>query len=231
MNIVAIMAHGHDIPFFCAGTLRKYQQAGHSIFIALTTGDTVPAAAEALNVPVRLLGFTPGGLHDGMTQRAAVLTAMRWAEADVILTHSLFDGDSDHAHTAKLVADSMLIVSGKLHPADLPPVQKTPHVFYCDTVAGLTTQTRYGLARYAVDPQSFYLTPGVHSNDWFEPEAYVDVSEHMELKRQLLAQEPELARGCEAQARIRGIQMGCRYAEGFTGHQICGHVADYRLLP
>ena len=112
MNIVAIMAHGHDIPFFCAGTLCKYQQAGHKVFIALTTGDTVPAAAEALNVPVRLLGFTPGGLHDGMAQRAAVLTAMRWAEADVILTHSLFDGDSDHAHTAKLVADSMLIVSG-----------------------------------------------------------------------------------------------------------------------
>ena len=44
MNIVAIMAHGHDVPFFCAGTLRKYQQAGHKVFVALTTGDSVPAS-------------------------------------------------------------------------------------------------------------------------------------------------------------------------------------------
>lgn len=231
MNVVAIMAHGHDIPFLCAGTLRKYRQAGHKTFIALTTGDEIPESACLEDTPVRLLGFTPGSLYDGMAERAAVLTAMRWAEADVILTHSLFDGDSDHAHTAKLVADSMLIVSGKLHPADLPPVQKTPHVFYSDTVAGLSSETRYGLSRYVTDTQAFYLTPGVHTNDPFEPEAYVDVSDLMELKLQLLAQEPELAQGCEAQARIRGIQMGCRYAECYTGHRVCGHIADFRLLP
>ena len=63
------------------------------------------------------------------------------------------------------------------------------------------------------------------------PEAYVDVSEHMELKRKLLAEEADLVRCCEAQARIRGIQMGCRYAEGFNGLRITGHVADYRKLP
>lgn len=230
MNIVAIFAHDHDIPFFCAGTLRKYQQGGHEVYIALTTGDCAPCA-EAMNIPVRLLGFTSSGLHDGMAERAAVLTAMRWAEADVILTHSLYDGDPDHAHTAKLVADSMLIVSGKLHPADLPPVQKTPHVFYSDSFAGRSTETRYGLSRYVTDPQRFYLTPGVHSNDPYEPDAYVDVSAHMALKRKLLENDPALAHGCEAQARIRGIQMGCNYAEGYTGHRVCGHVADFRLLP
>ena len=42
MNIVAIMAHGHDIPFFCAGTLRKYQQTGHNVFVALTIGEEIP---------------------------------------------------------------------------------------------------------------------------------------------------------------------------------------------
>lgn len=230
MNVVAIFAHDHDIPFFCAGTLKKYRQAGHQVFIALTTGDSAPSA-EAMGIPVRLLGFLPEGLHDGMKERAAVLTAMRWAEADIILTHSLFDGDSDHAVTAKLVADSMLIVSGKLHPADLPPVQKTPHVFYSDAMAGLSTETRYGLSRYVTHPQRFYLTPGVHSNDSYEPDAYVDISGQIELKLQLLEGDPVLAQGCEAQARIRGIQMGCKYAESFTGHRVCGHIADFRLLP
>lgn len=231
MNVVAIMAHDHDIAFFCAGTLRKYQQAGHSVYIALTTGTTVPAAADVLNVPVRLLGFTPGGLHDGMAERAAVLTAMRWADADVIITHCMYDGDSDHAHTAKLVSDSMLIVSGKLHPADLPPIQKAPDVFYCDSMAGLTIENRYALSYGVRGTQRFYLTPGVHSNDWFEPDAYVDVSEHMELKQQLLSSDPALAQGCEVQSRIRGIQMGCKYAESFTGHRVTGHIADFRKLP
>ena len=230
MNVVAIMAHDHDIPFLCAGTLLKYRQAGHKVFIALTTGDSSPCA-DALGIPVRLLGFGEGQLHDGMPQRAAVLTAMRWAQADIILTNCLYDGDSDHAHTAKLVADSMLIVSGKLHPADLPPVQKTPHVFYCDSVAGLYTENRYGLSRYVTDPQRFYLTRGVYSNDPYAPDAYVDVSGYMEQKLKLLEADPERKHGCQTQARLRGLQMGCKYAEGFTGHRICGHIADFRLLP
>jgi len=231
MNIVAIMAHDHDVAFFCGGTLCKYQQAGHNVYIALTTGTTVPLAAQALNVPVRLLGFTAGDLHDGMTERAAVLTAMRWADADVILTHCMYDADPDHAYTAKLVSDSMLIVSGKLHPADLPPIQKAPHVFYCDSMAGLTLENRYALSYGVRGTQRFYLTPGVHSNDWFEPDAYVDVSDYMEIKQKFLAHEPKLAQGCEAQARIRGIQMGCKYAECFTGHRVTGHIADFRKLP
>lgn len=230
MNVVAIFAHDHDIGCFCAGTLEKYRQAGHQVYIALTTGHSAPSA-EAMGIPARLMGFPEGGLQDGMKERAAVLTAMRWAEADIILTNSRFDADSDHAHTAKLVADSMLIVSGKLHPADLPPVMKTPHVFYSDSMAGLSTETRYGLSRYVTDTQRFYLTPGVHSNDWFEPDAYVDVTGQIEIKRQLLASDPVLAQGCETQARLRGIQMGCRYAECFTGHRVCGHIADFRLLP
>lgn len=231
MNVIAIMAHGHDVPFLCAGTLRKYQQAGHQVYIALATGTEIPEELKLMNAPVRFLGFTAGNLHDGMKERAAVLTAMRWAEADVILTHSLADGDTDHAHTAKLVADSMLIVSGKLHPADLPPVPKTPHVFYSDTIAGLYTELHYCRSRPVRDTQTYYLTPGVQTNDWFEPDVYVDISEYMDLKLQMLQNDPTLAEGCQAQARIRGVQFGCQYAECFTGHRVTGHIADLRKLP
>ena len=56
MNIIAIMAHGHDVPLFCAGTLRKYQLAGHKVFIALTTGDSVPAAAQMDCMAVLYIG-------------------------------------------------------------------------------------------------------------------------------------------------------------------------------
>ena len=230
MNVVAIFAHDHDISLFCAGTLLKYREAGHNVFIALTTG-SVSTSAEVLNVPVRFLGFKEGQLHDGMAERAAVLTTMRWAEADIILTNCLHDPDSDHAHTAKLVADSMLIVSGKLHPADLPPVQKTPHVFYSDSLAGLTEERSYALSYGTIGTQTYYLTPGVHSNEKFAPEAYVDVSAYIEQKLQLVQDDPALYNTCITQARMLGVQMGCMYAECFTGHRVTGHIADYRKLP
>lgn len=230
MNVVAIFAHDHDIPQFCAGTLLKYRDAGHNVYIALATGN-ICSSAKFLHIPVRFLGFKSGQLHDGMAERAAVLTAMRWAEADIILTNSLYDPDSDHAHTAKLVADSMLIVNGKLHPADLPPVQRTPHVFYSDSTTGLTEESKYGLSYGTIGTQTYYLTPGVHSNERFAPEAYVDVSDYIDQKLKLLENEPSFSMACKTQARIRGIQMGCKYAECYTGHRVTGHIADYRKLP
>ena len=230
MNILALMAHAEDAAFLCAGTLMKYKAQGHDIFIAVATGREAPWGADQIGAQVRLLGFEREQLRDDMVSRPAALTAIRWANADIILTHAPWDGDSDHAITSKLAADSLLIVGGKLHPADLPPIQKLPHLFYTDTFAGNSLESRYTLRNYRTTDQTFYLTPGVHSNDWFEPEVYVDISGHMEEKLTFFP-DAALAEGCRAQGRIRGIQMGCSYAEAFTGHRIVGHIADYRLLP
>lgn len=231
MNILAIMAHAEDAAYFCLGTLLKYKAQGHNIFIAVSTGTEAPLGAEALGIPYRLMGFEAGSIQDDMIARPAALTAMRWAEADIILTHAPWDGDSDHAITAKLVMDSLLVVSGKLHPASLPPVEKLPHLFYTDTHAGTTLENRYTLRFDRTTDQTFYLTPGVHSNNPFEVEAYVDINAYMPIKEQILQADPVLAEGCHAQCRMRGIQMGTRFAEAFTGHRMYGHIADYRLLP
>lgn len=230
MNILALLAHAEDAAFLCAGTLMKYKEQGHDVYIALTTGCEAPWGANTIGASVRLLGFSKGQLRDDMTTRPAALTAIRWANADIIITHAPWDGDGDHAITSKLAADSLLIVGGKLHPADLPPIQKLPHLFYTDTIAGNSLENRYTFRNYRTTDQTFYLTPGVHSNDWFEPEAYVDITQFME-KKLALIQDPTLCDGCCAQGRIRGIQMGRTYAEAFTGHRIVGHIADYRLLP
>lgn len=230
MNILALMAHAEDAAFLCAGTLLKYKKQGHKIYIALTTGDDAPWGAEAMDAQIHLLGFPKTQLRDDMTSRAAVLTAIRWANADIIITHTPWDGDSDHAITCKLAADSLLIVGGKLHPADLPPIQKYPHLFYTDTFAGNSLENRYAFHNYRTTDQSFYLTRGVYSNDWYEPEAYVDISDFMETKQTMIP-DVRLADGCSRQGKIRGIQMGTAYAEAFTGHRIVGHIADYRLLP
>lgn len=46
MNILAFLAHADDAAFLCAGTLMKYRQQGHNIYIALTTGDINPWGAK-----------------------------------------------------------------------------------------------------------------------------------------------------------------------------------------
>lgn len=230
MNILALMAHAEDAAFLCSGTLMKYKELGHSVYIALTTGDETPWGAMEMGADVRLLNFEKGQLRDNMVTRPAVLTAIRWANADIIITHAPWDADSDHAVTSKLAIDSLLIVGGKLHPADLPPIQKLPHLFYTDTIAGSSLENRYTLRNCRSTDQTFYLTPGVYSNDWYEPEAYVDITTLIGRKLSFISDET-VKEGCIAQARLRGIQMGTTYAEAFTGHRIVGHIANYRLLP
>lgn len=230
MNILAFMAHADDAAYFCAGTLMKYRDLGHSIYIAVTTGEVVPLGVDSIGANVRLLGFHPGQLHDDMTSRAAALTAIRWANADIIITHAPWDGDADHHITSKLAADSLLIVGGKLHPADLPPIDKLPHLFYTDTMAGNSLENRPVFRNFRTTDQTFYLTPGVYSNDWFEPEAFVDITNYAQQKFELFKDHP-LCTATKTQCKMRGIQMGTKYAEAFTGHRIVGHIADYRLLP
>lgn len=230
MNILAFMAHSDDAAFLCAGTLLKYKAQGHKIYIAVATGGVAPIGAEIMDAQIRLLGYDTEQLHDDMTSRAAALTAIRWADADIIITHAPWDGDSDHNIASKLIADSLLIVGGKLHPADLPPINKLPHLFYTDTNAGNCLENRPYFRNYRTTDQTFYLTPGVHSNDWYEPEAYVDITSVMDQKLAMFS-DAENAEKMRIQCRMRGIQMGVKFAEGITGHRIVGHIADYRLLP
>ena len=230
MNILAFMAHPEDAAYLCSGTLMKYKTQGHEIYIAVATGSEAPWGAEVLDAQVRLLGFEREHLRDDMTSRPAALTAIRWANADIILTHAPWDGDSDHAIAGKLINDSLLVVGGKLHPADLPPISKLPHLFYTDTFAGNSISLTPTMRNYRTTDQTFYLTPGVHTNNWFEAEAYVDISDFMESKLSMFA-DPKLAEACRTQGRMMGIQSGVHFAEAFTGHRIVGHIADYRLLP
>ena len=58
---------------------------------------------------------------------------------------------------------------------------------------------------------------------------YVDISEYADAKFTMLCD--DALNASKIQSRLRGVQMGVKYSEAFTGHRIVGHVADYRLLP
>ena len=234
MNILAICAHPDDIEVNCAGTLLKYRQAGHKIFIALTTsGNTgsnrIPSKAQTaaireaeqlkaaayLDAQVRFLRFDDEGLSDTPATRRAVLTAIRWANPDIIFTNAFTDGSTDHAITAELVTRVILSVGGRHHNADLPPIDKKPQVF-------------------------FFTAGGNIEN---MPRAYVDITDVIETKKKMLYchesqymwmqtfMEGDFCDAMLGICRMLGIQAGCKYAEGFVAFDFPGYRGDYRLLP
>ena len=234
MNILAIGAHPDDIEFLCAGTLLKYRQQGHNIYIALTTSGNTGSneiaskdeiasireaeqleAAKYYDAQVRFLRFDDEGLQDTPETRRAVLTAIRWANPDVILTNPPWDPSTDHGMTGRLVTQVLLSVGGNQHPADLPPIEKTPQVFFWDVPGGIG----------------------------FQPEVYVDISDFMENKLKAIAchrsqygwmkefMDDDFRDYAQALARYRGFQCAKDYAEGFVAHKMYAFMADPRMLP
>jgi LmbE family N-acetylglucosaminyl deacetylase len=234
MNILAIGAHPDDIEFTCAGTLLKYRAAGHRIFVALTTSGNIGSnviegrekiaatreaeqleAAKLYGAEVRFLRYNDEGLVDSEELRRSILSAMRWANPDVIFTNFPGDMSTDHNVTGTIVGRMMLSLPGKNVPADEPPITKTPSLFYWDTAAGLA----------------------------FQPEAYVDITDTMETKLKSLElhksqfawmstfQEASLTGHCRVLGEFRGLAIGCKYAEAFRAYRIHGYMPDFKLLP
>lgn len=235
MNILALGAHPDDIEFLCGGTMIKYHQQGHKVFIALTTSGNIGSnvtesrekiarireaeqleAAKLCGAEVRFMRFDDEGLINTPESRRAVLNAMRWANPDVIFTNPPWDPSTDHGTTGKLVTDVLLSLPSKLVPADEPPVAKAPSVFFWDIPGGIG----------------------------FSPEAYVDVTDVYDQKIEALTKHKSqlewmgnFAAGvpffeyCQALCCFRGMQAGVKQAEGFIGHRIYGFMPNFKLLP
>ena len=227
MNILAVAAHPDDLELSCYGTLAKYKKQGHNIFAALTTSGNMghngyasaelaairrseqEASAALLGLPIRFLDFSEL-LVDGPELQTAVMEAVRWARADVILTHWPRDNSADHRITGEAVQEILLYTTWKNFKTGNPPLEKAPAVFYWDTNGGVG----------------------------FIPEAYVDITGEMPLKREALSKHKsqialaeDYTRVLEYTAGFRGLQAGYQYAEGFIAHRIFGNIASYKLLP
>jgi LmbE family N-acetylglucosaminyl deacetylase len=146
-TVLAITSHPDDMEIACAGTLLKYRQAGHKIFIALTTsGNTgsnsiptkeqVAAIREAeqlkccehYGAQTRFLRFDDEGLLDIPETRKAVLDAIRWADPDLIFVNPPWDPSPDHGMTGKLVCEMLPSVGANLQNADFPHLTIFPGV-------------------------------------------------------------------------------------------------------
>ncbi len=225
MNILAIGAHPDDVETMCAGTLAKYAAQGHKVYIATATNGNIGSAVhtmeeiaairkqEAAN-SAAIIGaeYICLDYDDEMffeinrETRLKFINLVRYSKADVIFTHSLHDYNPDHMLTSKIVNDIAVMIP----------------------IAHLKTECE----PYDVIPSIWMFEPAASMG--FVPTDYVDITDYYETKMKMLgcmeSQKAWMAanyaslNGDEERffdtiritSEFRGMQAGCKYAEGFV---------------
>lgn len=234
MKVLAIGAHPDDIEASCAGTLAKYRKEGHEVFIChVANGNLghVVILPDELRKIRRQEAIESGKLigAEVMTcdigdvmvysqkkeHRDLVVDVIRRVQPDVIITHSPNDYMPDHVEVSKLVFDASFAASVPHYDAAQKAVAKLTPIYYVDNLAGVN----------------------------FIPTDYVDITETMDIKIQMLEKHVsqmkwmrdhdhiDFAEFVTSCARFRGIQSGVRYAEAFTQCLAWPKITTRRLLP
>jgi LmbE family N-acetylglucosaminyl deacetylase len=235
MNILCVAAHPDDIEILCAGTLIRYAREGHQVTMAIFTsgnmGDTLiqpeelgnirekeaRAAAALIDAKVIWGGVMDEHVFPNEEQRHLMIDILREADPDVIFTHSPNDYHPDHRYVSQLVFDSYFQKGLPFIPGQSKPACRFGHaqLYYMDNLGGIG----------------------------FLPSEYVDITEVLNIKQQMLAchksqleamqqlANTNLAEMVEVQARFRGLAAGCRYAEGFTRLDAYQRGLTSRILP
>ena len=248
MNVLAVGANPDDIEILCAGTLAKYAQQGDKVTMCyVTTGDKgstsmsareiaeirkeeTEKSASIIGADLYPLGFPDGEVEVNLGMRRKIVEIIRKAKPEVIITHHPIDYMSDHTNTGCIVFEAGFWSladgfegdrevtrqdrdAGK--PTALPPVTMRPQVYFMDTIAGIG----------------------------FVPEEYVDISDVMQLKIEMLSCHRSQLKHMKDQAgidlldfiktsaRYRGYQCGTEYAEGFILERKFLTVRAKRNLP
>ena len=224
MNILAIGAHPDDVETMCAGTLAKYASQGHKVYIATATSGNIGSAKHSMEEIARIrkeesrrsaaiigaeyicLDYDDEMFFESKEARMAFLNLVRYCKADVILTHNPEDYNPDHELTSKIVNDIAVMTS----------------------IAHLKTEAE----PYNVVPSIWYFEPSCSMR--FIPIDYVDITDFYEIKMKMLnCMESQKAWMADCYATLngdedrffdtiritsefRGMQAGCKYAEGFV---------------
>lgn len=232
MNVLAIGCHPDDIEISCCGTLAKCVKRGDHVTVCYVANGNMGHEVIAPDVlremrakeaktagamaGIEVVSLDIGDLLPNgcdITQRDRVMELIREVQPDFMITHSPTDYMPDHLAVSKLVFDASFAASVPQYGKG----KKTAVVpiFYMDNLAGMN----------------------------FNPTEYVDITEEMELKLQMLECHEsqlrwmrdhdhidfsEFVRTC---SRFRGLQCGVGYAEGFTQELVWPKVVAKRLLP
>lgn len=232
MNVLAISCHPDDMEIQCAGTLLKCLKRGDKVTVCHVAngnmGHEVIMPDELREMRLNeakkssaMAGFEVCTIDVGdllvdgasMEQRDKIVEVIVKTKPDMIITHSPTDYMLDHRAVWKLVFDASFVATvphygPEGHTANVP-------LYYMDNSAGLQ----------------------------FEPTEYVDITDEIDMKIEMLrCHESQLkwlydhdgidfAEYTKSLNRVRGIQCGVGYAEGFRQEMVWGKVVPRRLLP
>ncbi len=232
MRILAVGAHPDDLEILCGGTLAKYANKGHKIFMAhLCNGDmggkniTPEELAEirdkeakksASLIGAEVLGPIAGDLdlYNTKEMRIEVVDIIRYAKPDIIITHSPEDYMPDHTITGQLVFEAAFTATLPNYKTKYPAHELITPIYYMDTVVGLK----------------------------FQPTHYVDITDFFEIKKKMLLcheSQYKWIKGhhlsdpinlIETMSKFRGLQCGVLYAEAFRIENVWGRVKPIELI-
>jgi LmbE family N-acetylglucosaminyl deacetylase len=221
-RLLAVVAHPDDAEYFCAGTLARSKDDGAAVAIlVLCQGDKgqpsepVPSLAavrrKEVSAAARLLGaelffgkVPDGHLADTPQQRRILVEVYRRFRPTLVLAHDATDYHADHRAGSALAEAASWFCASTGHKTRSPALETQPALWWMDTM----------------------------NMTGFIPGLYIDVSQYMDLKRQMLAcHRSQLQRGQQAdfspleeqmlrQCQARGAQAGVAAAEAFRPHLV-----------
>ncbi|NMA96363.1 MAG: hypothetical protein GX974_10020 [Clostridiales bacterium] len=235
MNVLAVGCHPDDLEIACSGTLAKYVQLGHDVYMCHVAngnrGHVVIMPDELRDI--RAKEAQKSGRHIGAKEVISLdvpdlevnsynedtvrklIDVIRYTKPDVIITHSPRDYMKDHVEVSRMVFDASfsssiphMVTEYEAHPI-IPPI------YYMEAFGGLD----------------------------FTPEDYVDISDFIDLKLEALSfhesqikwmrehDKIDFLEFVKSISRFRGIQCNVMYAEGFRKCMAAHRVRAERLLP
>ena len=218
----------------CAGTLLKCKERGDRVVVChLSSGnlghvvispeELIPMRAGEARRSAEKAGFEVmwGGFHDleiydnNKEARDKVVEIIKTIDPDFIITHDPNDYMPDHTAVSRLVFDASFTASLPNYPSRAEGAARLVPIYYMDTLAGVG----------------------------FDPTEYVDVTDHIEKKLEMLnchesqivwmrdhdhIDFPDMVRTC---SKYRGYQCGAEYAEAFKQCKAYLKGTTKRLLP
>ena len=234
MNILAIGCHPDDIEINCVGTLIKCVKRGDNVTVCRVCNGNMghevimPDELRKIRIEearragamagIKVVTCDIGDLdvyNQSKEQRDLVIDVIREADPDLIITHAPNDYMLDHVAVSKLVFDASFAASVPHYKTKVDKTAKVVPLYYMDNLTGVD----------------------------FIPTEYVDVTEEIDLKLEMLeCHESQLkwmrdhdnidfADMVKTCAKYRGYQCNAAYAEAFTQCLAYPKMQTRRLLP
>ncbi|MBR2338343.1 MAG: PIG-L family deacetylase [Clostridia bacterium] len=234
MRILAVCAHPDDIEINCSGTLAKCVKRGDTVItchvcngnlgheiimpdeLAKIRGAEAKNAGKLAGIEVLCGDFGDMDIYDNNKEaRDRMVDIIRYADPDLIITHTPDDYHADHTAVSRLVFDASFAATVPHYKTKVDKVAKLTPLYYMDVSTGVD----------------------------FNPTEYVDISDEIDLKLRMVAchesqvvwlrdhDNVDLIDMVKTCSRVRGYQCGVAYAEGFRQCTAYLRPTTKRLLP